>query len=82
MKCPICNNECELNVIDTLDGRPVEEDNECSDCRYIHSYAYGYVSESIGGVRVDKSYYDSKEVSELKGKIIEIAVQIEKMIQS
>lgn len=24
MKCPICNNECNTEIIDTLDGRPVE----------------------------------------------------------
>lgn len=78
MKCPVCNNECDTRIIDTLDGRPVEVKNECISCFYNHSYAYGYTSTSIGGVHVDRSYRDSNEVSELKGKIIDIAIQIAK----
>ena len=76
MKCPICNDECNAHIIDTLDGLPVEEVFKCNDCLYRHYHAYGYTTTTIGGVIIDRSPNDSEKVSELKEGIIEMAIQI------
>lgn len=79
MKCPICEHEFTKHIVDTHDGSFIlEEEKECKDCSYHYFFAYGQTKTTVGRVSVEEGYNDSQKISELKRKIIDIAIQISK----
>lgn len=81
MNCPVCGSKLTKHTKDHLDGSIsilLEEERKCERCSYHYFFAYGYTKETVGRVSIEESYEDSQKVSELKRKIIDIAIQISK----
>ena len=79
MKCPVCNKEIptENHKAYRIDHVVEEEHITCSE-HYQYDFEYGYAVERIGDISVATHYSDDFKTNQLKGKILNLALQLAK----
>lgn len=79
MKCRVCTKEITDIYIDFVGSNLSEHKAHCSEGHYSFYFSYGNTWERIGGIEIKQFYNETEEEALLQEKIIELAVELQKL---